>query len=388
MKKHLFSIFITGFILIFFSCAPATKTARPHFVLISIDTLRGDYFSPEHMPQTYGWAKENCLVFTNAHSNYTWTKPSHVTMLTGQLASLHGVEIAGAVIPSSVSMLQEILKEKGYRTCGFICGGFISEKWGFERGFDEFREIDWSKPRNLQDTGDTFDWAEHYLQKVRLNRPVFLFVHSYMVHQFWADFFPPEVMSMEGDSFLIASHSRFDKVASLETRKKLYADAVRRCDERLFRFITVVLEALPKDNTYLILTSDHGEGLGEAYDDYISLNHTGPPYQDQTTVPLVVYGLPPGKSDKLVGIDDIAGTVLKLAEIENDPEKSLFRERGVVIAEHIAPTGREDLRYIAEIRADGRDIRTVERGQEKAAFTQVEMTDDLKRELRALGYID
>jgi hypothetical protein len=59
----------------------------PNIVLISIDTLRADYFSPEHMPKMYAWAQENCAVFPNAYSNSTWTSPSHVTMLSGLLQS-------------------------------------------------------------------------------------------------------------------------------------------------------------------------------------------------------------------------------------------------------------------------------------------------------------
>ena len=71
---------------------PSTPS-RPNIVVISIDTLRADFFSEEHMPRTRAWARDNAVVFTNAYSNSTWTNPSFATLYTG----LSQQELAGRV---------------------------------------------------------------------------------------------------------------------------------------------------------------------------------------------------------------------------------------------------------------------------------------------------
>jgi arylsulfatase A-like enzyme len=271
----------------------------PNIALISIDTLRGDYFSPEHMPLTYAWAQKNCYIYTDAQSCSTWTKPSHVTMLTGLRQKEHDVEFHEDMIPPDLPMVQERLKQIGYSTLAFVSGGYVEKEFGFDRGFDKFWEIQWKGHRPLKDDGEAFTRAYSYLEESDASiQPFFLFAHTHMVHQFWADFFPG-CTADQGDE----TRKNFQLQASLETRRELYAAAVKACDRKLYGFVQFLVQSFP--NIRIIITSDHGEGLGEYYEagdvykEVRSFNHESIPTPDQTYVPLIVYGFGAGITDRL-----------------------------------------------------------------------------------------
>jgi hypothetical protein len=114
------------------------NSGRPDIVLVSIDTLRADHFSPEYMPKTYEWAEENCQIFENAYSHSTWTLPSHVTMLSGELPQKHRVEREDSRIPDMLRLVQERIRNLGYYTIAFTDGGFVSREFGFDKGFYEY----------------------------------------------------------------------------------------------------------------------------------------------------------------------------------------------------------------------------------------------------------
>ena len=140
----------------------ALKHSRPNIVLISVDTWRGDYFTAEHMPLSYEWARDTSMIFTNAHANSTWTKPSHVTMMTGKIPSEHRVESDYGKIPSDLLLVQERLQEAGYKTAAFTGGGAIKKEFGFSRGFDEFREMGWGENESeMFDTPVVDGWTDH-----------------------------------------------------------------------------------------------------------------------------------------------------------------------------------------------------------------------------------
>ncbi len=289
-------------------------------------------------------------------------------MLTGLLQSEHGVEFHDSVISPQLSMVQEELKEAGYATAAFVGGGFVGKQWGFDAGFDEFQECDWTKKKEelidtpfreyWTDNGEGFDWAKEYLQNFASKQPVFLFVHTYMVHQFWIYFFP-ETMKMTdeltgphnvetaqegGPRFLI---TEYQKNVTLRQRRKLYAKAVWKCDEKLGEFLDFVRQSRTFHDAIIIITSDHGEGLGERHGKYLSLHHGKPPYAEQIDVPLIIYGLEKGRSDDLVGLDDIAGAILELAGIGQNHPKSLFRERQTLISEYISLMRKDSDRSVA-----------------------------------------
>jgi len=414
--------FVAVSILIsFLRCSTRQPEASPNIILISIDTLRADYVTPEHMPFLCRFSGRNCLVHTNAHSNSTWTKPSHVTMLTGLLQSEHGVEYHESSIPPSLTMVQEKLRGAGYKTAAFVGSGYVSKEWGFDRGFDIFWQLP-DEPELTEQSKETFAWkfdrnllsfdeAEKFLAN-KHEQPIFLFVHTYYVHHYWLGMFPQsknifdQYQELWQDEKLAdlkpPGVGKFMCYATPEERRTLYAKAVSDFDGRLHQFLTFMERSPIFSNTKIIITSDHGEGLGDIHESYTSTMHAGPPYSDQINVPLIVYGLGRGKTDQLVGLDDIPGTILQLAGIEENPAKSLFKKKELLISEYISHMKENSSRSAAILTDKEKRLLTlggsiqlfqdpndstdlIRLGREE--FAKKEISKYLENQLKALGYL-
>jgi arylsulfatase A-like enzyme len=275
----------------------------PNIVLISLDTLRADCVVPELMPKFCNWATENALRFTDAHAPSTWTLPSHLTMLSGLLPHEHKVETKTAVIPKDIEMVQGEIKKRGYNTAGFTGAGYLTEFFGFSRGFDVWKEE--------YDAGkDSFSEAEEYVSGYDSGKPLFLFLHTFYIH----DYIDPTIHRSERMGYHNA-----------------YRECVRNFDGKLMRLIDSILQSSISENLRMIVTSDHGEGFGEAYDLYdqtfVSMHHGDFPCPSQVEIPLVAYDSrdpKSGLSDKLVGLDDVYHTTRLWAGIEEESERYLL----------------------------------------------------------------
>ncbi|MFW6110445.1 MAG: alkaline phosphatase family protein, partial [Thermoproteota archaeon] len=89
-----------------------------NIALISMDCVRPDYLDTPFFRKLRG----ESLEFTNCIVQASHTSTSHTSILTGLYPFNHGVRW---LVNFSVEgkMIQEILKEEGYATAGFI-GGF------------------------------------------------------------------------------------------------------------------------------------------------------------------------------------------------------------------------------------------------------------------------
>ena len=254
----------------------------PNLVLISIDTLRADRLS------CFGYARPTSpaidqklaalgVVFTQASSVSPKTTPSHMSMLTALYPTVHGVTMwegteERAVLNPRVHTLAELLQNAGYRTAAFTGGAPMHRTRGFDHGFEIYRHGQ-QLPRALA-------WLEE-----RAADKFFLFFHTYDVHDPYA---PPDeyveqfapgargplldaarrVRSQGAD--WDSAHARYweavdrhDPVVT-DLLGKLYDAGIRVMDDRT---VTPLLGALDRlglrDNTLVVLVSDHGEAFLE-----------------------------------------------------------------------------------------------------------------------------
>ena len=80
------------------------------------------------------------VVFQTALATSSYTHPTHMSMLTGLPPSLHGAT-RWRKLPRSVPYLPELLARAGYRVNGLVTAPFLSQSFGFERGFHTYRVI-------------------------------------------------------------------------------------------------------------------------------------------------------------------------------------------------------------------------------------------------------
>ncbi|MFT7485292.1 MAG: arylsulfatase A-like enzyme, partial [Candidatus Paceibacteria bacterium] len=124
------------------------QTAPPNVLLISLDSTRRDALglygyrslgAPElsNTPHLEALAAGG-VAMLDAYSTTSWTLPSHVAMLTGEPAVVHGVDMDHQLQDPSLQPLPLILKEAGYRTAGFFSAPYLEPHFGFSRGFDVY----------------------------------------------------------------------------------------------------------------------------------------------------------------------------------------------------------------------------------------------------------
>jgi len=77
-------------------------------------------------------------LYTTVVSPGAWTPPSHASIFTGTYPSRHGVDRSHPYLDTQMTTLPEYLRERGYRTFGISSNFWISTATHYDRGFDVF----------------------------------------------------------------------------------------------------------------------------------------------------------------------------------------------------------------------------------------------------------
>ena len=289
-----------------------------NLVLISIDCLRADHLSAygyhrNTTPHIDRFAAEGVL-FENAVSVSSWTLPTHMSMLTGLMPSFHGANRSHK-LSTSVPFLPEILSGAGYETLGVVSGAYLSQAFGFERGFDSYRFLKDARAENVVDAG-------LLLARESRGRRHFLFLHLFDAHwpylppREFLDRFdqrPPDISDIM-PKIIYGKRPRGPE--EIQQFVNLYDGEIAYLDQQLGRFFEGLREAGLYDRSLILLTADHGESFYE----HGMWQHSESLYQEVTHVPLIVKwpgGSPSGKVEHLVSQLHIFPTILERAGIDS-----------------------------------------------------------------------
>ncbi len=275
---------------------PSFKGRPLNLLLITIDTLRADYLScyassPVRTPHIDELAA-NSVVFTKAFANTTLTLPSHTNILLGVTPLYHGVhENSGFRVGDDQLTLAEFLKGKGYETAAIVGAFPLDSRFGLNQGFDLYDDEYGSGVRNSftyveRRAEEVINRAIAWLQQRSGKKPWFLWIHLFDPHKPYS---PPPAFA-----------DRF--------RDNPYAGEVAYVDQQLGRLFEFLKRRGIEKDLLLILTSDHGEGLGE----HGEQTHGYFAYNSTLHVPLIFYSpslFKPAKVDFKVSHIDIFPTV-------------------------------------------------------------------------------
>ncbi|HSX59751.1 MAG TPA: sulfatase-like hydrolase/transferase [Tahibacter sp.] len=265
-------------------------------LLITVDTLRADALSAlgsrVATPRIDALAREGAL-FEQAVSAAPLTGPSHATILTGLYPNRHGIRDNGQVLGTDPPGLAAWLGACGYAGGGFVSGFPLHRQFGFDHGFDHyddnFAAAAGNNPFALRErrAEDTVRAALAWINQ-RQTPDWFAWVHLYDPHTPYA---APEAFRQTGEN-------------------GAYLAEVAYTDHWVGELVRDVRRRYP--DAVVVLTSDHGEGLGEhgEYDHGLLL------YQSTMRVPLIVSApgrVPAQRQSVPVRTADIAPTVLALA---------------------------------------------------------------------------
>ncbi|MGD8628650.1 MAG: sulfatase-like hydrolase/transferase [bacterium] len=251
MKRFLTPIIIIVAIILVAAITLRLRGPRPvNVLLVSLDTVRPDHlgcygYDAASTPNVDGVAHEG-VIFTEALTSVPVTLPSHTSTLTGLYPLSHGVRVnALYVAPEELTTLAEVLRADGYSTGAFVGSLVLDSRFGLDQGFDVYND-DMEVFRTLgqfeqpeRRAGTVTDSACDWLETVE--EPFFAFVHYYDAH---APYAPPPPYS--------TSYAEMP-----------YDGEIAYTDEALGRILKLLKQRGVYDNTTIIITSDHGEGLGE-----------------------------------------------------------------------------------------------------------------------------
>ena len=282
-------------------------------LFISIDTLRADHLSCygyplETSPHTDALARAG-VRFTRASTIVPLTGPGHATMMTGLVPRDHGAVRNGVRIRENVPTMPEILAGIGYRTAAFVSGWTLRARLaGLDRGFDVYDDdmTDRYHLVNNQRRGDqTTDAALAWLEEHAGSR-FFLWVHlfdphdPYRAHGYVLQAVPGATVP-----------ERSAKVAA-------YDQEIAFADRQVGRLLEGLKRAGVRESTLIVFTSDHGEAFGE----HGEKGHGRHLYQTTQHVPLILVHRSLGAgvvSDLLASTQDLPPTILGMLGVPVPP---------------------------------------------------------------------
>jgi len=285
------------------ACAPAERPRS--ILLVTLDTTRADRLG------CYGRAGAETPVldalaargarFERAFTTAPITLPAHASLLSGATPPHHGLRDNGIrALDQGVYTLAEAARAAGRRTAAFVSGFPLDARFGLEQGFEHYddrlaAETPGGVTRIQERRGDlTVGAARDWLATLAPSDSFFLWLHLFDAHE-----------PYEAPPAFAARHPGDPYQAELAFQ-----------DAALGDLISALAQAGRSEDTLVLVTADHGEGLGEHGEDtHALLLHDAtvrvPFVLSGPDVPTVVVGTP-------VSLVDAAATLVELAGIEDD----------------------------------------------------------------------
>ncbi|MEW6742048.1 MAG: sulfatase [Planctomycetota bacterium] len=319
----------------------------PSVVLVSLDTLRADHLELYGYPRPTSpfmsrFFREEGQYFSEFVAASPYTLPSHASILSGQYPATHGVSQFDRRLVAGVHpLLAETLARADYVTAAFTGGGFVGYEYGFREGFDTYTIIDplltsRDRYRNRFPRAGDRAFNDAVYDRYDLDRvlefisrhkegPFFLFLHTYLIHNYAP---PPELAAIfdaENRSDLGAEFDLHEidtnpgrraalTEADLAHVKNFYDATIRAADNALARLVDHLRQENLLDRTLLVVTSDHGEEFRE----HGGLLHGRSLYQHQLSVPFMIrvpWRPERGRVEAIGHHVDVSPTILDLLQL-------------------------------------------------------------------------
>lgn len=340
--------------------------------------------------------------FTQAFTSAPWTLPSHGSLFTGSTPSKHGAHAGHKQLDDALITLPEVVQKEGYETVAVSNNTWISEEFGFGSGFETFYKT-WQYVQSDTDLGRiarqeegldklteatkalfhgnpltnltnaiygqffrktdddgaarTNEWINDWLTSRDDSRPFFLFVNYLEPH---LEYRPPKAHAKEHlpdgvtyEEAMAVSQDAWGYIAGtveltdrdFEILRALYRAEISYIEKRIEEVIDLLKAEGEWDETLFIVTSDHGENIG----DHGLMDHQYALYDTLLHVPLFINGGPFEKTpnDDLVQLIDLPPTILDVLDIEAPDAREQFQgisfhpdaedTREFAVAEYMTP---------------------------------------------------
>ncbi|MEJ2185839.1 MAG: sulfatase [Gemmatimonadota bacterium] len=352
---------------------PHAPAGAPNVLLLIMDTVRGASMSfVDNFGQAGDWPvvqtpvmdslAARSTVFTRAIAPAPWTLPSHASMFTGQwpVQLWPGENQLGAEwsrgLDNRYPTVADVLSRAGYLTGGFVGNlTFTSHGTGLARGFLHYEDYPvslgqtilsssigrhlagstrlrrWIGYQKVLNAKTSDDVADEFLrwQAKQTGHPFFAFLNFFDAHE---PYFPPDSVrqampkgshwndynhfaglltgagALRADPWLMDDAERAAHAAG-------YAAGIRTIDGTIGRILRQLDRRGVLKNTIVIVTSDHGEQLGE----HRLFDHNNSLYRVVLHVPLIIHdprsSLVEGRVNQVVSLRNIGATILDMVGV-------------------------------------------------------------------------
>jgi len=303
----------------------------PLVVVYLVDTLRADHTQP------YGYARDttpellkfaaDAVVFEQAISQASWTKPSVASLLTSLLPGRHRAVQLRDTLDSGHVTMAEMLQAKGFATGAAIANSVIySSGSNFEQGFDLFAGMHGAGNRVTKavEAGPVVDEALAWIEE-RRGLPTFLYVHTMDPH---VPYTPPEPFNMKYEPHPTPEHAAVDPRSDYKEPQDLdrlvaqYDGEIASGDREFGRFVSELKRRGVYDRALIVFMADHGE----EFLDHGQFTHGKTVFDELVHIPLIVKF--PGGRD--------AGKRVKQQVQEVDVLPTVLQEMGLPAAPAVA----------------------------------------------------
>lgn len=273
-----------------------TEGKRKNILLILLDAARADHFG------CYGYKRpttpnidklaDRSSIFRNVYSEASYTLASTGTLLTGLPPDVHGVVSAFFnSLGSGIKTFPELLRESGYYTAAVSGNPYFGKSYHYDRGFDDFIEL--YRQSGAVDAGAFIEPFRLLMDKME-RKPFFIYLHVREPHHPYK--MPPPFFGRYQKRF------KRNSAAFKQEADRVYKGLSRSADD--FQFLTdiydenlsyadytagKILEILQStgrmDDTIVIVTADHGEGLGE----HGLVGHNMVLHREGIHIPLIIH---------------------------------------------------------------------------------------------------
>lgn len=342
--------------------------SKPNVVFLVLDSLRKDRLSVYNQDVDFTGNIEafslEATVVRDAVSCSPWTLPSHTAFFTGEYPWEIGTTQRNLSVNYDGETLAERLSERGYRSACVSVNGWLSGQFDLTRGFDEVDNLSTggfseglTKARRWMDewlasegfeplkrlivsvgnrlfhywnsgsrTGDVLSRCKDFIEED--DEPFFIFANLMDAHE---PYFPPEdYRERHGapDPKSICQdptdHHKGRKKADFEAINRIYNASVDYLDDQIGSFLDYLKNQELWDDTIVIVTSDHGQMLGENGE----YGHQFSVADPLIEVPLIVKGIEDGEIDSQVELRQLPEMIVDLVESEEPELETEFAKTG------------------------------------------------------------
>ncbi len=307
-----------------------TSTARPaNLVVLILDAARPDHvgcYGADRPTTPYidALAKES-VIFPEVVALAPYTLCSVPTMATGLSFLDHGVVRRGQRLSNESTTLAEVLLEAGYHTAAFSATPNNSIKLGMEQGYQTFEEAWKGVSRGpALDPHRLVTMAEAWLEKQPQDHPYHLLIHMVPPHEPYEPgpnfdrFSDPEYQGPADGTRafidLFNKNSQGLTPEDLVQTRALYDGNLLKADDAVGQLLKTLRKRSDWDRTAVLVTSDHGEALGE----HGKIGHNSQVFEEMVRVPFILKlpeGISPPSADQVSqpsSLADLAPTMAAL----------------------------------------------------------------------------